>query len=86
MSAYLASKTGAITAPPVIIKTTKPVLRSILVACSGSTAEYVAPWTESQNIGGTFFWYFSAMSVVIFICSLMLPRPKAVTHLDRDHH
>ena len=53
-------------------------------AMFGGTAEYVALWLKSHGIEPTYFWYVSAMSVVILVCSVLLPRARQATHLDAD--
>ncbi|AYQ43944.1 MULTISPECIES: MFS family transporter [Burkholderia] len=55
---------------------------AIANAAFGGTAEYVALWLKSRGIESTFFWYVSAMSVVLLICSMCLRRAGEATHLD----
>ncbi|KVR69108.1 hypothetical protein WL74_29130 [Burkholderia cepacia] len=55
---------------------------AIANAAFGGTAEYVALWLKSRGIESTFFWYVSAMSVVLLICSMCLRRTGEATHLD----
>lgn len=55
---------------------------AIANAAFGGTAEYVALWLKSRGIESTFFWYVSAMSVVVLICSMCLRRAGEATHLD----
>jgi MHS family alpha-ketoglutarate permease-like MFS transporter len=55
---------------------------AIANASFGGTAEYVALWMKSRGIESSFFWYVTAMSVVILICSLCLRGAKQATHLD----
>jgi len=51
-------------------------------ASFGGTAEYVALWMKSRGIEGSFFWYVTAMSVVILVCSLCLRGAREATYLD----
>ncbi|MFT3814954.1 MAG: MFS family transporter [Acidovorax sp.] len=55
---------------------------AIANATFGGTAEYVALWLKAHGVESIFFWYVSAMSVVLLICSLSLPRAGAATRLD----
>lgn len=57
---------------------------AIANAAFGGTAEYVALWLKSRGIESTFFWYVSAMSVVLLICSMCLRRAGEATHLDEQ--
>jgi len=53
-------------------------------AMFGGTAEYVALWLKSQDIEPSYFWYVTAMSGVILLCSLFLRRARQATALDSD--
>lgn len=55
---------------------------AIANAAFGGTAEYVALWLKSHGIESTFFWYVSAMSIVLLICSVCLRRTGEATYLD----
>jgi metabolite-proton symporter len=59
---------------------------AIANAAFGGTAEYVALWLKSRGVEPAFFWYVTAMSAVILLCSLCLPRGHQATHLDDDGH
>lgn len=52
-------------------------------AMFGGTAEYVALWLKSQGLETSYFWYVAAMSVLVLLCSLKLPRGRQATHLDQ---
>jgi MHS family alpha-ketoglutarate permease-like MFS transporter len=51
-------------------------------AMFGGTAEYVALWLKSQGMEPSYFWYVTAMSGVILLCSLFLRRARQATALD----
>jgi MHS family alpha-ketoglutarate permease-like MFS transporter len=59
---------------------------AIANAAFGGTAEYVALWLKSRGMESSFFWYVTAMSAVILICSMCLRGAKQSTHLDSDAH
>lgn len=43
-------------------------------AIFGGSAEYVALWSKQAGHEGAFYWYVSAMMVMVFLVSLSLPR------------
>jgi len=43
-------------------------------AIFGGTAEYAALWAKQAGHEGAFYWYVSAMMVMVFLVSLSLPR------------
>jgi metabolite-proton symporter len=59
---------------------------AIANAMFGGTAEYIALWLKSHGMESTFFWYVSAMSVLLLACSLRLRRAGQATHLDGPEH
>ena len=52
-------------------------------AMFGGTAEYVALWLKSHGIEESYFWYVTAMSAVILVCSLFLRRARQENILGR---
>ena len=57
---------------------------AIANATFGGTAEYVALWPKSHGVESSFFWYVSAMSVVLLVCSLSLPHAAEGSRLDGE--
>ena len=52
-------------------------------AIFGGSAEYVALQLKDWKMESTFFWYVSAMMVIVFLVSLRLP--KVASYLHTDH-
>ncbi|QGA56301.1 MFS family transporter [Brucella sp. 2280] len=55
---------------------------AIANALFGGTAEYVALWFKKQGMESGFFWYVTAIMVVVFIVSLLMPNPREHGYLQ----
>ena len=51
-------------------------------AIFGGSAEYVALQLKDWKMESSFFWYVSAMMVIVFLVSLRLPRTASYLHAD----
>ncbi len=69
--------------PPAVRALGVGVGYAISNAIFGGSAEYVALQLKTWNIESSFFWYVTAMMVIVFLVSLRLP--KVASYLHSDH-